>query len=94
MKHFSTFSQRPSPKAPAPRPQKMLQITLVSWDKVSSRLDQMAPRLCPFEISPKLKKKIFESTAQVLAQSCSPTAPSAPSVQTGQLCSWANGQTA
>ena len=51
MKHFSTFSQRPSPQAPAPRPQKMLQITLVSWDKFSSRLDQMAPHSCPFLVS-------------------------------------------
>ena len=51
MTHFSTFSQRPSPQAPAPRPQKMLQITLVSPAKVSSRLDQMAPHSCPFSVS-------------------------------------------
>ena len=51
MNQFSTFSQRPSPQAPAPRPQKMLQITLVSPAKVSSRLDQMAPHSCPFFVS-------------------------------------------
>ena len=51
MNHFLSFSQRPSPQAPAPRPQKMLQIMLVKCAKVSSRLDQMAPQLCPFEIS-------------------------------------------
>ena len=51
MNQFSTVPQRPSPQAPAPRPQKMLQITLVSWDKVSSRLDQMAPHSCPFFVS-------------------------------------------
>ena len=51
MKHFSTFSQRPCPHAPAPPPQKMLQITLVSCAKVSSRLDQMAPHSCPFFVS-------------------------------------------
>ena len=57
MNQFLSFSQRPSPQAPAPRPQKMLQIMLVSWAKVSSRLDKMAPQLCPFEISENLKKK-------------------------------------
>ena len=57
MNHFSTFPQRPSPQAPAPRPQKMLQIMLVKCAKVSSRLDKMAPQLCPFEISENLKKK-------------------------------------
>ena len=58
MNHFSTFPQRPSPQAPAPRPQKVLQIMLVKWDKVSSRLDKMAPQLCPFEISENLKKNL------------------------------------
>ena len=51
MKHFSTFSQRPSPQAPWHPSQKMLQIMAMRLDKVSSRLDQMAPQLCPFEIS-------------------------------------------
>ena len=58
MNQFLSFSQRPSPQAPAPRPQKMLQIMLVSWAKVSSRLDKMAPQLCPFEISENLKKNL------------------------------------
>ena len=57
MNQFSTFPQRPSPQARAPRPQKMLQIMLVSWAKVSSRLDKMAPQLCPFEISENQKNK-------------------------------------
>ena len=51
MKHFSTWSQRPSPQAPWHPSQKMLQIMAMRLDKVSSRLDQMAPQLCPFEIS-------------------------------------------
>ena len=51
MKHFSTFSQRPSPQAPRDPPSGQELISLVSWDKFSSRLDQMAPHSCPFEIS-------------------------------------------
>ena len=51
MNNFSTLSQRPSPQAPWHPSQKMLQIMAVRLDKVSSRLDQMAPQLCPFEIS-------------------------------------------
>ena len=51
MKQFSTFSQRPSPQAPWHPSKKMLQITAMRLDKVSSRYDQMAPQLCPFEIS-------------------------------------------
>ena len=51
MKHFSTFSQRPSPQAPwNPSPEQKLAMA-VSHDKFSSRLDQMAPHSCPFEIS-------------------------------------------
>ena len=60
MNHFLSFSQRPSPQAPAPRPQKMLQIMLVSCAKVSSRLDKMAPQLCPFEIFGNLKKNLLK----------------------------------
>ena len=63
MKHFSTFSQRPSPQAPWHASQKMLQIMAMRLDKVSSRLDQMAPQLCPFEIS----KNNFESIAKKMS---------------------------
>ena len=48
---FHCFSKRPSPQATWHRSQKMLQITLVSPAKVSSRLDQMAPHSCPFFVS-------------------------------------------
>ena len=58
MNHFSTFSQRPSPQAPWHPSKKMLQITAMRLDKVSSRYDQMAPQLCPFEIS----KKSFKAS--------------------------------
>ena len=51
MKHFSTFSQRPSPQAPRDPPSGQELISLVSWDKFSSRLDQMAPHSCPFLVS-------------------------------------------
>ena len=51
MEHFSTFSQSPSPQAPwDPSPEQEL-VMAVSHDKVSSGYDQMAPQLCPFEIS-------------------------------------------
>ena len=50
MKHFSTFSQRPSPQAPWDPPSGQELVSLVSWDKVSSQLDKMAPQLCPFPI--------------------------------------------
>ena len=51
MKHFSTFSQRPSPQAPQDPVSGQELISLVSWDKFSSRLDQMAPHSCPFLVS-------------------------------------------
>ena len=51
MKHFSTFSQRPSPQAPWDPPSGQELISLVLWDKFSSRLDQMAPHSCPFLVS-------------------------------------------
>ena len=51
MKHFSTFPQRPSPQAPWDPPSGQELIMPVSWDKVSSRLDQMAPHSCPFFVS-------------------------------------------
>ena len=51
MKHFSTFSQRPSPQAPRGPVSGQELIMLVSCDKVSSRYDQMAPHSCPFLVS-------------------------------------------
>ena len=51
IKHFLTFSQRPSLQAPWDPPSGQELIMLVSWDKVSSRLDQMAPHSCPFFVS-------------------------------------------
>ena len=51
MTHFPTFSQSPSPQAPWHPSQKMLLIMAMSLDKVSSRLDQMAPHSCPFFVS-------------------------------------------
>ena len=51
MKHFSTFFQRPSPQAPRDPVSGQELISLVSWDKFSSRLDQMAPHSCPFLVS-------------------------------------------
>ena len=50
-KHFSRFSQNTSHQAPWHPSQKLRLIMAVSLDKVSSRYDQMAPQLCPFEIS-------------------------------------------
>ena len=50
LKNHMFPSQNTSPQAPWNPSQKMLQITLVSLDKVLSRLDKMAPPLCPFEI--------------------------------------------
>ena len=51
MNHFLSFSQRPSPQASWDPPSGQELISLVSWDKFSSRLDQMAPHSCPFLVS-------------------------------------------
>ena len=51
MKLFSTFLQRPSPQTPWDPVSGQELIMLVSCDKFSSRLDQMAPHSCPFFVS-------------------------------------------
>ena len=48
---FCIFSRRPSPQAPQDPVSGQELISLVSWDKFSSRLDQMAPHSCPFLVS-------------------------------------------
>ena len=51
MKHFSTFSQRPSPQAPwDPSPEQEL-VLAIPGVVLTALYDQMAPQLCPFEIS-------------------------------------------
>ena len=51
MKHFSTFSQRPSPQAPwDPSPEQEL-VLAIPGVVLTALYDQMATQLCPFEIS-------------------------------------------
>ena len=51
MKRFSTCSQRPSPHAPwDPSPEQDL-VLAVPGGGLTALYDQMAPQLCPFEIS-------------------------------------------
>ena len=51
MKHFSTFSQRPSPQAPWDPSPEQDHVLAVPTVVLTALYDQMAPQLCPFEIS-------------------------------------------
>ena len=51
MKQFSTFSQRPSPQAPWDPSPEQDHVLAVPTVVLTALYDQMAPQLCPFEIS-------------------------------------------